>query len=129
MSSLEKFTRIYPLQKTLRFELKPIGRTLEHIMSSGLLEQDQHRAESYVRVKEIIDDYHKAFIESVLDDFKLQYADEGKKNSLEEYYTCYMCRSKDEPQKKLFEDIQGKLRKQIADSFSKDDRFKRLDKK
>lgn len=129
MSSLEKFTRIYPLQKTLRFELKPIGRTLGHIMNSGLLEQDQHRAESYVLVKEIIDDYHKAFIESVLDEFKLQYDDEGKKNSLEEYYTCYMCKSKDDTQKKLFEDIQGKLRKQIADSFSKDDRFKRLDKK
>lgn len=129
MSSLEKFTRIYPLQKTLRFELKPIGKTLEYIMSSGLLEQDQHRAESYVRVKEIIDDYHKAFMESVLDDLKLQYADEGKKNSLEEYYTCYMCKSKDEAQKNLFEDIQNKLRKQISESFSKDDRFKRLDKK
>lgn len=133
MSSLEKFTRIYPLQKTLRFELKPIGKTLEYIMSSGLLEQDQHRSESYVQVKEIIDDYHKAFMESVLDDFKLQYADEGKKNSLEEYYTCYMCKSKDktknETQKKLFEDIQTNLRKQIAERFAKDDRFKRLDKK
>lgn len=128
MSSLEKFTRIYPLQKTLRFELKPIGKTLEHIISSGLLEQDQHRAKSYVRVKEIIDDYHKAFIESVLDDFNLQYADEGKKNSLQEFYTCYMCKSKDEAQKKLFEEIQKSLRKQIADSFTRDDRFKRLEK-
>ena len=125
MSSLEKFTRIYSLQKTLRFELKPIGKTLEHIISSGLLEQDQHRAKSYVRVKEIIDDYHKAFIGSVLDDFKLQYADEGKKNSLQEFYTCYMCKSKDEAQKKLFEEIQKSLRKQIADSFTRDDRFKR----
>ena len=129
MSSLEKFTRIYPLQKTLRFELKPIGKTLEHILSSGLLEQDQHRAESYIQVKKIIDEYHKAFIENVLANFKLVYTDEGKKNSLEEYYTCYMCKSKDDTQKKVFEEIQNKLRKQIADSFSKDDRFKRLDKK
>lgn len=128
MSSLEKFTRIYPLLKTLRFELKPMGKTLEYIMSSGLLEQDQHRAASYIQVKGIIDDYHKAFIESVLSDFALVYTDEGKKNSLEEYYTCYMCKSKDDTQKKLFEEIQSKLRKQIADSFSKDDRFKRIDK-
>ena len=129
MGTLKQFTRVYPLSKTLRFELKPIGRTLEFINSSGLLEQDQHRADSYIKVKGIIDEYHKAFIETVLNDFKLNYTDEGKKNSLEEFYTCYMCKSKDDVQKKLFEEIQGKLRKQIADCFSKDDKFKRIDKK
>lgn len=128
MTSLRNFTRVYPLSKTLRFELRPIGRTLEFITSSGLLEQDQHRAESYVQVKKIIDEYHKAFIESVLDEFKF-HENEGKKDSLEEFYTYYMCKSKDEVQKKLFEEIQGKLRKQIADAFAKDDRFKRIDKK
>ena len=129
MTPLKRFTRVYPLQKTLRFELKPIGKTLENVISSGLLEQDQHRADSYIKVKGIIDEYHKAFIETVLNDFKLNYTDEGKKNSLEEFYTCYMCKSKDDVQKKLFEEIQGKLRKQIADCFSKDDKFKRIDKK
>ena len=129
MGTLKQFTRVYPLSKTLRFELKPIGRTLEFITSSGLLEQDQHRSDSYIKVKAIIDEYHKAFIETVLNDFKLNYTDEGKKNSLEEFYVCYMCKSKDEAQKKLFEEIQGKLRKQIADCFSKDDKFKRIDKK
>lgn len=128
MTSLRNFTRVYPLSKTLRFELRPIGRTLEFITSSGLLEQDQHRAESYVQVKKIIDEYHKAFIESVLDEFKF-HENEGKKDSLEEFYTYYMCKSKDEVQKKLFEETQGKLRKQIADAFAKDDRFKRIDKK
>lgn len=128
MTPLKRFTRVYPLSKTLRFELKPIGRTLEFITSSGLLEQDQHRAESYVQVKKIIDEYHKSFIESVLDEFKF-HTNEGKKNSLEEFYTYYMCKSKDEAQKKQFEEIQDKLRKQIADAFAKDDKFKRLDKK
>ena len=129
MGTLKQFTRVYPLSKTLRFELMPVGKTLETITSSGLLEQDQHRADSYIKVKGIIDVYHKAFIETVLNDFKLNYTDEGKKNSLEEFYTCYMCKSKDDAQKKLFEEIQGKLRKQIADCFSKDDKFKRIDKK
>lgn len=129
-NTLGQFTRIYPLSKTLRFELIPIGHTNDNIIRSGLLEQDQHRAESYVQVKKIIDEYHKAFIENVLDKFKLRYAsDEGKKDSLEDYYTCYMCKSKDEAQKKLFEEIQGKLRKRIADAFANDDRFKRIDKK
>lgn len=128
MTTLTKFTKVYPLSKTLRFELKPIGRTLETITSSGLLEQDQHRAESYVQVKKIIDEYHKSFIECVLDEFKF-HVNEGKKNSLEEFYTYYMCKSQDEAQKKQFEEILGKLRKQIADAFAKDDKFKRLDKK
>lgn len=69
MEKLRDFKRIYSLSKTLRFELKPIGKTLEHIEKSGILAQDQHRAESYVEVKKIIDEYHKAFIESVLKDF------------------------------------------------------------
>ena len=87
---MKRFTRVYPLSKTLRFELKPIGKTLEFIQNNGLLKQDQHRAESYVKVKKIIDDYHKAFISSVLDDFRLNYTDEGKKNSLEEFYLYYI---------------------------------------
>ncbi len=128
-NTFERFTRIYPLSKTLRFELKPIGNTLNNIVVKGLLKQDKHRAESYVQVKRIIDEYHKEFIESVLDKFNLAIANEGKKDSLYEFYMCYMCKSKDETQKKLFEEIQGKLRKQIADAFAKDERFKRVDKK
>ncbi len=126
MGTFKQFTRVYPLSKTLRFELKPIGRTLEFITSSGLLEQDLHRAESYVLVKGIIDEYHKAFIDSVLDDFKLVYTDEGKKNSLEEFYSCYMCKSKDESQKKLYEDLQKELRGQIAKAFDNGGKLKRI---
>lgn len=128
MEKLKDFKRIYSLSKTLRFELKPIGKTLEHIEKSGILSQDQHRAESYVEVKKIIDEYHKAFIESVLKDFKFS-ENMGEKNSLEEFFAYYMCKSKDETQKRQFADIQDKLRKQIAKRFSDDDRFNRIDKK
>ena len=128
MKKLNAFSRIYPLSKTLRFELRPIGKTLEHIEKSGILSQDQHRAESYVEVKKIIDEYHKAFIENVLKDFRFS-ENRGEKNSLEEFFVYYMCKSKDETQKRQFADIQDKLRKQIAKRFSDDDRFKRIDKK
>ncbi|MBO5828241.1 MAG: type V CRISPR-associated protein Cas12a/Cpf1 [Paludibacteraceae bacterium] len=128
MKKLNAFSRIYPLSKTLRFELRPIGKTLEHIEKSGILSQDQHRAESYVEVKKIIDEYHKAFIENVLKDFRFS-ENRGEKNSLEEFLVYYMCKSKDEMQKRQFADIQDKLRKQITQRFSDDDRFKRIDKK
>ena len=42
----DDFTRLYPLSKTLRFEAKPIGATLKNIIKSGLLEEDEHRAQS-----------------------------------------------------------------------------------
>ena len=91
MKAFENFTGLYPLSKTLRFELKPIGRTLEYIEKNGLLDRDKHRANSYVKVKKIIDRYHKQFIEDSLSDseFELKYEDKGKKDSLEELQRQY----------------------------------------
>ena len=130
MNTIEQFTGLYPLSKTLRFELKPIGKTLEHIQAHGLLEQDNHRAESYVKVKEIIDRYHKALIERVLGNLKLNVDDEGNRNSrLDDYYDHYMCASKDEALQKKFEDVKKALRKVVANRFKEDEQFKRVDKK
>ncbi|MDD4748313.1 MAG: type V CRISPR-associated protein Cas12a/Cpf1 [Salinivirgaceae bacterium] len=129
MDGFKDFTNLYSLSKTLRFELKPQGKTLEHIQNNGFLENDEHRAESYKEVKKIIDRYHKEFIESALSNFELKFNDEGKKDSLSEYFFYYRDK-RDETQKKIFEEIQSKLRKQIADRFSKDssqkEQFKRL---
>ena len=44
MNKMQQFTGLYPLSKTLRFELRPIGKTLEYIKAHGLLEQDNQRA-------------------------------------------------------------------------------------
>lgn len=129
MKAFENFTGLYSLTKTLRFELKPIGKTLEYIEKNGLLDRDRHRANSYVEVKKIIDRYHKQFIEDSLRNFKLIYENEGKKDSLEEYFYYYKLRNRDEKQKKDFDEIQKNLRKQIASQFKKQDRFKRIDKK
>ena len=128
MKTLNDITKLYNLSKTLRFELKPVGCTLESITASGILEQDQHRADSYVKVKKIIDEYHKAFIEKVLASTTLPYENFGKNNSLEEFYCLYMCNSKNDKQKELLATVQENLRKLIADSFKKDSSFKRIDK-
>ena len=129
MNLFDSFTRLYSLSKTLRFELQPQGRTLEHIQNSTLIIQDQHRANSYIEVKKLIDEYHKRFIDDVLKNLTLPYSNEGKKNSLKEFYIAYMCAHRDPTQKKQLEGVQEKLRKIISLSFSKDERFKRLDKK
>ena len=51
MKQLSELTGLYSLSKTLRFELKPIGKTLEHIESKGLIAQDEQRAEEYKKLK------------------------------------------------------------------------------
>ena len=66
MDNFSHFTRLYGLQKTLRFELQPIGKTAEHIKNNRLLENDEKRADDYETVKEIIDGYHKWFVDKVL---------------------------------------------------------------
>lgn len=48
---VDNFIGKYSLSKTLRFELRPQGKTLEHIQVKGLLTDDAHRAESYKKVK------------------------------------------------------------------------------
>lgn len=126
---LDNFTNLYPLSKTIRFELRPIGETLNNFLQSGLLEKDIHRAESYQHMKRIIDDYHKHFIERSLENFRLNLESTGKNDSLTDFYTYYSIKWRDETQRLAFSDIQAKLRKQIADCFINQDTYKRIDKK
>ena len=122
----EDFTHQYQLSKTLRFEAKPIGATLRNFIDKGLLERDKHRAESYVKVKKLIDECHKAFIDRVLDNGGLNYEDKGEGNSLTEYYTLYSTPQKDEAAQKSFKDIQQSLRDQIVKKLTNDSAYKHL---
>ena len=118
---MKQFTNLYQLSKTLRFELKPIGKTKENIEKSGILERDNQRDIAYKAVKKVIDEYHKAFIEIMLNDFELQY------EQLEEYFHLYHISNSEEPKKKeKLQKIQENLRKQISDKFTKSEQYKRL---
>ncbi|KEJ92204.1 type V CRISPR-associated protein Cas12a/Cpf1 [Synergistes jonesii] len=66
-NSLKDFTNIYQLSKTLRFELKPIGKTEEHINRKLIIMHDEKRGEDYKSVTKLIDDYHRKFIHETLD--------------------------------------------------------------
>lgn len=118
----EDFTGLYPVSKTLRFEAKPVGATLENIIKSGILEEDTHRAQSYQKVKKLIDEYHKAFIDSVMSNFNFQ------TELLEEYSSVYTSKSKDEKSKENFIKLQGEMRKQISKALTSDERFKNIGK-
>lgn len=129
MEEFNQFTGLYPLSKTLRFELKPVGKTLENIVKHGLLEEDKHRADSYDKVKRIIDEYHKAFIDDALSDFKLGDGNSKKDKTLDQYFVLYNKREKDENDKNVFSEIQKNLRKQIVDRLTGSEKYKNIFKK
>lgn len=58
-SNLSRFTNLYSISKTLRFELQPLGKTKDYIEKNGILMRDEKRAEDYKTVKCIIDEYQK----------------------------------------------------------------------
>lgn len=76
---MKKFTNLYQLSKTLRFELQPVGKTLENITAKGLLKKDEERAESYQLMKKTIDGFHKHFIELAMSQVKLTHLDKFAK--------------------------------------------------
>lgn len=129
MANFENFTNLYSISKTLRFELRPIGKTQDFIEKHGLLKEDAHRADSYKKVKKLIDEYHKDFIEKSLSSCKLKIESNDKKDSLEEYCELYKKKDKSESEKKAFKKIQDQLRSQIVKAFNDREEFKELGKK
>lgn len=130
MKSIEELTGLYSLSKTLRFELKPIGKTLEQIERKGLLTQDEQRSEEYERMKIIIDDYHKRFIAMCLRNCKLKVENiDNQNDSLEEYASLLSKSKRDASDEDVLEKIKENLRKQIVKAFKNGNTYGDLFKK
>jgi len=119
MNGFSNFTRIYPIQKTLRFELVPQGKTMEHFRNSGFLEDDREKADKYALLKKVIDKYHKKFINESLSSVSLNW------RPLEEAMERYR-RSREEKDKKALESEQKRMREEIVSFFENDGRFENL---
>ena len=114
----EQFINRYPLSKTLRFSLIPIGKTEEHFNANLLLEQDKKRAKEYEKVKEYIDRYHRSYIESMLSNFLL--------DGVKDYAALYYKPGKDEKDLKTMEKAESAMRKSISDRLTKNPMFKSI---
>lgn len=74
----DNFTNLYPVQKTLRFELIPQGKTEENIIKKGIIDanwmngknvptgKDAERAENYKIAKKMMNQMHCHFIDEAL---------------------------------------------------------------
>ena len=139
--NFKQFTNLYSLSKTLRFELKPVGRTrdtfkqwLEELKNtecvvdndSNLFVKDKKIKEAYLALKPIMDKLHEQFIDISLT------SEEAKKIDFSEYFEVFNSakekskkKRKDEEntdednkeQKKNITDIENDLRKKIAETY------------
>lgn len=125
--TLADFTNLYQLSKTLRFELIPIGKTLEHIESKEILKNDQDLAMSYKEMKKTIDGFHKYFIELAMSEVKLT-----QLNVYSELYSASPEIKKADDFKDKLQKVQTALRKEIVAGFNSGkakEIFSNIDKK
>ena len=111
------FSNLYSVNKTLRFELIPQGKTAEKISELGFLKRDTIRAVKYQQVKVLIDNYHKKFIDDVLKNVSLDW---------KPLAACIKEYQADKSTQEILIEEQKKKRSEIARCLSKDERFAQL---
>ena len=119
MPKFDEFTGKFSLSKTLRFELKPIGKTWNNLEKDGYLQDDKKRARNYELVKMMLDDNHRVFIDKVLSTSNLDW------NPLANGIILRKTNADDSSKKEL-EKLQKKYQKDISTMFSKHADFKDL---
>lgn len=131
------FTNLYELSKTLRFELKPVGKTIdnmkEHLEYDSKLQifmKEQAIEDAYQILKPIIDDIHEEFITNSLEsdkakeidfskflgDYKQKKDDKGEKNLRNEIGETYSIG--EEKLKKQYQSLKWKKGSSEAKGFN-----------
>ena len=126
MNDVEKFCgqkNGYSRSITLRNRLIPIGKTEENIQKLKLLDKDMERARAYEEVKELIDDYHRMFIEEKLSDLSINWS--PLYNKFDQFHTENDRQKKNEIKEQLRK-LQSEIRNEISECFKNDKRYKNL---
>lgn len=117
MEVFEQFTGMYPLNKCLGLKLDPAEQTKNKECLQKLIEADKKLAEDAEKMKEMIDRYHRQFIQKCLSNFELKLNSDGKNDSLEDYFKLISKRERERKENEQFNKVKSNLRKQIADAF------------
>ncbi len=117
-----QYTRLNTVQKTVRFELRPEGKSLDNLIESGLLDKDRKLSECYPIMKGMIDAYHRNFINKNLKTINLDWSDLAKAIDANRGSTD----DNRDKNKKELERIKQDYRDEICNNFKKDEKFKKL---
>ena len=123
------FTNLYPIQKTLRRELKPLNENFQHdpaltaLRNSEIPQRDEQREKDYQAIKPLLDELHNQFITESLQsletqdrsDFVLFYQTYQKKKKNKADFSEKELKSLDEE----FESRTKSLRTAIGNSYAK----------
>lgn len=114
----DDFTNLYELQKTLRFELKPIGKTADFLRENKVFEKDKLVDDHYHEIKYYFDALHREFIQEALQTVSFS------PDEYQEYFNATkklkLAKKEDKKQEnKNLQKIEEKLRKTIVDQFNK----------
>lgn len=110
-SLFSQFTNQYSLSKTLRFELKPIGKTQQMLEETKVFQKDETIQKKYKATKPFFDRLHREFVKEALESKIL--------SELDGYFEIF---KKWKTDKKAYEkELQkkeGELRKEIVQFFN-----------
>lgn len=112
---IDNFTRRYKHSQTLKFELRPVGKTLENWKKSDLLETDFTRNKAYPEMKKFLDSLHKEFLERALSGCTIEW------NDLAEAIQQRKEDPKNQEFKKALENKQKDKREKIVAVFKSED--------
>lgn len=111
-SVFDGFTRKYELSKTLRFELRPVGKTREMLEEEGVFEKDRIIKEKYKKTKPYFDRMHREFVQDSLSNVSL--------SGTAEYFQVFLdwnADRKDSQKVRRLKDAEMSLRKQTTAFF------------
>jgi len=115
MGLFDNFTRQYQLSKTLRLELKPIGKDGKPLAAEDtaklfakILGQDRKIKNAYVALKPVMDKIHEGIINTSLT------SEEAKQIDFSAYYTEYQ-----KGKEKKLDKFETALRDAIGKTFEK----------
>ncbi|MGG6544121.1 UNVERIFIED_CONTAM: hypothetical protein NY100_01540 [Prevotella sp. 15_C9] len=135
MEKYHDFTKLFQLNKTLRFELKPIGKTSKQLLKGkdgkddkkdedlfvegSPLKMDKNRYDHFKAAKKKIDEEHKNFIDKTLSCFS--FSDDLLEAFEQAFNEAATKRGTEQPDnaKKKLADIQTKMRAEISHAFKK----------
>lgn len=123
MKAFEEFINQFPISKTLKFNLKPycpntisedeereyVNRFWNNYLEGNLYKHDAERDESYPVVKELLDIFHRRFIDDALSGFECD-----PNRSWKSLFALYITDKK----AKIFKDAQKKMREDIEKCFT-----------
>ncbi len=73
MSDLNGFIGLFPISKTIKWELKPVGMTAERMLEAGFLDRDRSKRDAYTVVKSMADRFYRGYIDERLSTLDLDW--------------------------------------------------------